>query len=148
MPRGYARDPKLEQAVLDAYMGVDEKNQRKRVFMWEDGPKVMMGNTVAFAQFLGASWATVHQILRENGHTLWNSPKIGRGEIVNEFVAPEAESEVVGYTEPKEPPTVIGEIGLKYRTPHDVYVDLVAAQLRVTAFIVELGATLFPKDGA
>lgn len=93
---------KTTQAIVEAYVGVEEKKgsrgkHRHRVFMWEDGPNIMIGNAPAFANFLGISWSTVHAVLRQHGHTLWNSPKIGRGDIVNEFIAPEPEAEIIGH---------------------------------------------------
>lgn len=131
--------PEVEKAILDAYMGVEDKTKRgkkhgpSRVFMWEDGTDIMMGNAAAFAEFLDISWATVHAVLRKHGHTLWNSPKVNRGEIVNEFIEPEPYAEIIGHTTQ----TLIPEVHTS-RTAAEVLNDLVQAQNRVNELIQEL----------
>lgn len=111
MSRGESIGPDIRQQIIDAYQGVEELDtgaahpRKQRVFLWEDGPRIMMGNAPAFAEFLGVSWSTVHKVLRDAGHQLWNAPRVERGEIVNEFVDPLPFAEQIGVVE-KAGPTV------------------------------------------
>ncbi|MFZ3020255.1 MAG: hypothetical protein WA051_01895 [Minisyncoccia bacterium] len=69
--------------IINAYAGIDESPNRpgrmRRVFLWEDGDEIKMGNAEAFVMHLGqkfgkklkpADASAVHALLRELGESL------------------------------------------------------------------------------
>jgi hypothetical protein len=120
----------IRQQIIEAYQGREQIEGRAmaRLFLWQEGDKVMLGNTYAFAKFIGFSWSTVHAVLREAGEQLWTSARVSRGDIVNEFQEPEAYAEVVRVIPPEE----------NVRTRKQVIDEMALLQVRMNELMNEL----------
>lgn len=126
-PMGWARRPEILDYIIEAYAGTeplpDIANRSRRVFIWQEGEEILMGNTEAFLDHLrkkfnliltASATSTIHSLLRELGESVQShkqhGPKIGEG---GKFKQPEPESWVVGVAPnpeaPPNPPLIEGE---------------------------------------
>lgn len=106
--------PDVISYIIDAYAGTDEvpdSKRKRRVFIWEDGDEIKMGNCEAFAIHLEAKFELIrvqpsdlHAMLRELGEVVQahkpHAPKTAR-EV--KYVPPEPDEWVIGVV--KGPPT-------------------------------------------
>jgi hypothetical protein len=104
---GWARRPEILDYVIECYAGTEkvEGGRARRVYLWEDGPDIKMGNTEAFAQHLCKRFdllrvhtSDLHNLLRQMGEVIQKHrphapPGASRG-----WVPPEPEEWVVGQT--------------------------------------------------
>lgn len=117
-PMGWARRPEILNYIIDAYAGTEpcaDSARSRRVFIWQEGTEIKMGNTEAFLAHLQAKFgliltasatSTIHSLLRELGEVAQahkpHGPRIGAG---GKFKQPEPESWVVGIApSPEVPP--------------------------------------------
>jgi hypothetical protein len=104
---GWARRPDIISYVIDCYAGTDvvEGNSvKRRVYVWEDGDEIKMGNTEAFAEHLEKKYellrvspSALHTMLRELGETVVlhkpHAPHIRRG---TGYKTPDPDEWVIG----------------------------------------------------
>jgi hypothetical protein len=99
--------PDILAYIIEAYAGTDEspgKGPRRRVFIWEDGSDIMMGNCEAFSIHLQSKFellkvhpSDLHRLLRELGEKVQHhKPHAPRGEAKVEYRQPEPDEWVVG----------------------------------------------------
>jgi hypothetical protein len=80
-PPMWSLRPDLVSYVVDCYGGTEEVagGRVRRVFLWEEGDEVLMGNTEAFTIHLGQKFglnlgagdaASIHSMLREMGERI------------------------------------------------------------------------------
>lgn len=125
-PMGWARRPEILDYIIEAYAGTEplpDSTRSRRVFIWQEGAEIKMGNTEAFLAHLQARFnliltasatSTIHSLLRELGEVAQahkpHGPRIGAG---GKFKQPEPESWVVGVAPnpeaPPNPPLLEGE---------------------------------------
>lgn len=114
LPR-WTQRPDVLAYVIDCYAGTDtigDGRKKRRVFLWEDGDMIKMGNTEAFALHLAARYdliintalpATLHALLRALGEDVQlHKPHAPRGIAKKAFKQPDAEEWVVGRVTPIE----------------------------------------------
>lgn len=107
----WAYRPEIVSYVCDHYAGTEGKGEvgkrQHRIFIWEAGPDLVMGNTVAFATHLRERFGLLaspvyiagmlHMLLRELGEEVkkgWNAQRTGNH--VGEYTPPTPEVVVVG----------------------------------------------------
>lgn len=109
--------PEILSYVIDSYAGTEKpegQGASRRVFIWEDGAEIKMGNTEAFMLHLCAkfdliltasSGASLHELLRELGECVQShkehAPRSLTGPSAGKFRQPEPDEWVVGRVQPK-----------------------------------------------
>lgn len=109
----WTRRPDVIEYVIECYVGTEkqEGSKPRRVFIWEDGNEIKMGNTTSFTAhccerfgLLRADPSEVHALLRALGETIAqhkpHGPRIGK----TGWKAPEPDEWVVGHINPVELP--------------------------------------------
>lgn len=89
----------MRQRIVAAYQGREPIDGRppQRMFLWEEGDRVMLGNTYAYAKFIGISWGAIHSVLRDEGYRILEyTPRQGHTDPVGETPEPEPYAEQVG----------------------------------------------------
>lgn len=116
----WMKRPDILSYIIDCYAGLEPTEgggPSRRVFLWEDGSNVMMGNTEAFLQHLERQFELIphrggasmmHALLRELGEAAQqHKPHAPRGIADRPYKSPDAEEWIVGRVEPfsEEDPT-------------------------------------------
>lgn len=118
MRHAWIRRPEILDYVIESYAGQDDKPDgrgKRRVFIWQAGEEIVMGNAEAFIVHLNEKFGMVlplsassalHELLRALGEQVKRNHETHdfNGRKVGQFKQPEPEEWVVGRVTPEEEP--------------------------------------------
>lgn len=113
MRHAWIRRPEILDYVIESYAGLDDKPEgrgQRRVFIWERGNEIVMGNCEAFIEHLNEKFGLVlalsatsalHDLLRQLGEAAKRRHETHEfnGKKVGTFNQPEPDEWVVGVKE-------------------------------------------------
>jgi hypothetical protein len=81
-PQRWIMRPEIIDYIIESYAGIERDGRPRRVFIWEEGAEVYMGNCEAFLQHLAkrfelvvtlSATSQIHELLRELGEQVLSS---------------------------------------------------------------------------